>query len=286
VPDILTLPDGSTITVSSKLAGLNTAKKWPGNVLKPFTHLYDTGSGQAAVEVDALYKAAPPVVNPPPPNGQPVTAAPFKTSAWFDDFSEGLNPAYWSTGKLAPGVTAPWNGDETACYDPANVAVKADGLHLSLTAKAQAGFKYSGACVNSNGKVKWSVGEYCGMRVVLPVANGKLLNWPQGWSDGQSWPKTAEIDIFEVLGGALEYHFHGPTGNGQGFGGALHEIGAYRNPAGTTDYYLDGKKVGSESAQGVTADHYLILVNSCGSLGGVTTPGVDAVWASIGLWTP
>lgn len=60
--DVVTLPDGSTITLDAKLMSVG-GRKYPGNVLKPFQHVYDTPSGVATVEIDAVY-AAP---APPPP---------------------------------------------------------------------------------------------------------------------------------------------------------------------------------------------------------------------------
>ena len=67
---MITLPDGSTLTLTPTLGQFDATHKFPGHVPQTKTLVYDTPSGVATVSVGVAYAPTPPN---PPPTPTPVT---------------------------------------------------------------------------------------------------------------------------------------------------------------------------------------------------------------------
>lgn len=183
-----------------------------------------------------------------------------------DEFSGGsLNPAHWSTGWLANGITSPVNTSELECYDPAQVRQSNGTLQLSLTARREScsGTRpYASGMINSDSKFEFTYG-FLEARLWLPGQGRQILNWPAFWADGQNWPKDGEIDVVEGLGGKACWHFVYPAATPGGcapgeFAGGWHTFGADWEP-GVITYYYDGRVVGEVKSGVTAAPMYLIL---------------------------
>jgi beta-glucanase (GH16 family) len=258
----------------------------------------------------AKLKLAPTPAPTPAPAPAATPAAPTTpvptgvTGSWhliFDDEfnGSGLNTQYWSTGWFGSGITGGITGaSEPECYDPSHV-VEANGeLDLNFTQGTEfcAGdsHPYTSGMVTTNGKFSFTYG-LVEFRVWLPTtSNGQVADWPDIWTDGQSWPADGEIDVAEGLGGSICGHYHGPTNNGAGTGeggitgcppgtytGGWHTFAADWEP-GIVTWYYDGKDIGcletSGSACGATnttiagAPMYLILTLGSDPNGTITAP--------------
>jgi len=220
----------------------------------------------------------------------------------FDDEFNGssLNPQYWSTGWFGSGITGGVGGaSEPECYDPSHV-VEANGeLDLNFTQETEScdngSHPYTSGMVTTNGKFSFTYG-LIEFRVWLPTtSNGQVADWPDVWTDGQSWPADGEIDVAEGLGGNICAHYHGPTNNGAGTGagsgdtgcphgtytGGWHTFAADWEP-GIITYYYDGQDIGcletSGSACGPAnetiagAPMYIILSLGSAANGTITAP--------------
>jgi beta-glucanase (GH16 family) len=225
--------------------------------------------------------------NTPEPSGDP--------GSWrlvFDDEFAGtsLDPLYWSTGWFGSGITGTVAGaSENDCYDPAQV-VEANGeLDLNLVARQETcdgtTKDYATGFVTTDGLFSYTYG-FVEARIWLP-GSGSVADWPSFWLDGQNWPTDGELDVVEGLGGEACAHWHGPTGNGQGFApnggtgcpsgtfaGGWHTFGADWEP-GIVTWYYDGHDIGCVESSGsacgpfnstITGDPmYMILGLGAGS---------------------
>lgn len=123
---------------------------------------------------------------------QAAVVLPYAVAGWFDDFSQGINPARWN---IRNGDSA---GNNYAFYIPANVTVQADGVHL--TAKRQTGLAgqptskgYTSGYLDTVGKFSAATGLW-EMVARLPTAKGL---WPAFWLRCDS--TLGEIDIMEAV---------------------------------------------------------------------------------------
>jgi beta-glucanase (GH16 family) len=220
------------------------------------------------------------------PEGSAVVVKPTGVGgSWklkFDDEFNGasLNRAKWSTGWYGSGITAPVDSAEKDCYDPAQVAVGSGALALTLTKKSEncgvSGQAYTTGLVSTRGKFSFTYG-FIQARAWLPAAPGQpgqAANWPDVWTDGQTWPDDGEIDIAEGLGEVCA-HFHGPDapdGLGAGgrtgcpagnYAGGWHTFAADWEP-GIVTYYYDGTDIGSVTSGITSAPMFLILSYASG----------------------
>jgi beta-glucanase (GH16 family) len=183
-----------------------------------------------------------------------------------DEFNTPLlDTLDWSTGWFGSGITGPVNGPmENDCYDPAQVVQANNELDLNLVARTEscAGTtkSYATGFVTTDGLFSYSYG-FVEAKMWLP-GSGSVADWPSFWQDGQSWPADGELDVLEGLGGQACAHWHGPTGNGAGFGpnggtgcppgtftGGWHTFGADWEPGKVTWYY-DGVDIGCIETSG------------------------------------
>jgi beta-glucanase (GH16 family) len=155
--------------------------------------------------------------------------------------------------------------------DPAQVGVSGGTLALTAvqrpcTANNGATYGYASGLVNTYHSFTFTYG-YVEARIFLPAAGGTAANFPAFWADGTGdWPSTGELDVMEVLGDCLGYHFHSPLG---AFGDCAqlgstsgwHTFGADWQP-GVVTYYYDGQRVGEVTAGITGSPMYLILNNS------------------------
>ena len=229
------------------------------------------------------------------------TGVPGNWQLIFDDEFNGtsLNTADWSTGWFGSGVTAGIGGaSEPECYDPSHV-VEANGeLDLNFTQQSSScdnkTMPYTSGMVTTNGKFSFTYG-LIEFRAWLPTAsNGQVADWPDVWTDGQSWPADGEIDVAEGLYGSACAHYHGPTDNGAGTGaggitgcpsgtftGGWHTFAADWEP-GIITWYYDGQDIGcletSGTACGATnstiagAPMYIILTLGSTNAYTITAP--------------
>ena len=208
-----------------------------------------------------------------------------------DEFNgSGLDSSKWSTGWFGSGITGGVGGTgENDCYDPAQAVVSGGELDLNLIAASEqcsgTSKGYATGFVTTDGLFSYSYG-FAEARIWLP-GSGSISDWPSFWQDGQSWPADGELDILEGLGGQACAHWHGPTGNGAGYGpnggtgcpagsftGGWHTFGADWEP-GIVTWYYDGKDIGCIASSGSAcgaydttitgAPQYLILGMGIGS---------------------
>jgi hypothetical protein len=221
--------------------------------------------------------APPPAPAAPPPPPVP-TGDPGSWTLLFDDEFDGssLDTSKWSTGWFGSGITGPLGAGSLSCFDPAQVSVGSGELDVAMAAKPEScggqTLPYASGIVTTNGKFSFTYG-FTEMRAWLPGTGGVISDWPDLWTDGQSWPTDGEDDIVEGLQGQACWHFHYTTGNAPGgcasgsFTGGWHTFGADWEP-GIVTYYYDGNEVGT-IAQGITGAPMYLLI----SLGADNTYG-------------
>ena len=182
---------------------------------------------------------------------------------------------------------------EPECYDPSHVVEGNHELDINFTQETETcdggSHRYTSGIVTTNGNFSFTYG-YVEFRAWLPTAsNGQVADWPDLWAAGQDWPTDGEIDVVEGLGGTACGHWHGPTGDGAGFGagggtgcpagtytGGWHTFGADWEPGSVTWYY-DGQAVGSLTT-GVTSDPMMIIMDVAIAAGDpVQSPGTMKV---------
>jgi beta-glucanase (GH16 family) len=208
--------------------------------------------------------------------------------AFDDEFdTSSLNTALWTVGWFGSGITKPVNTAEDVCYDPANVSQSNGELDLALQATSEtcggATEPYAGALVSTYNHFSFTYG-FVEVRAWLAGSGTTVYDWPQIWTDGQSWPADGEIDLLEGLQGSACYHWHGPpSGIGYGacpsgtFTGGWHTFGVDWEP-GVVTFYYDGFDVGSITSATSTitsSPMYLILVSSTSTSSVVQAPAVE-----------
>jgi beta-glucanase (GH16 family) len=131
---------------------------------------------------------------------------------------------------------------------------------------------YASGILTTNGKFQFTYGFF-EVRAWVPGTGGVISDWPDIWTDGQSWPSDGENDVMEGLRGQACWHFHFNSGNAPGgcssqsFTGGWHTFGADWEP-GIVTYYYDGQQVGTIT-QGITGSPMYVII----SLGGDNTYG-------------
>ena len=207
-----------------------------------------------------------------PSTPQPVGV----TGNWTLKFSDEFNGTSLDTSKWVPswfggntGITKPVNDTyEESCYDPANVSVGGGVVNIAAHARSckatnNKTYNYSSGIINSYGKYNFTYGVM-EARVWIPPGTGRGQNWPAFWTNGENWPTTGEIDVVEVLGGELCYHFHYDGGAPGGCASTTttagwHTFSANWQP-GSIKYYYDGVQVG-QVTQGVTSAPMYLIIN-------------------------
>lgn len=208
--------------------------------------------------------------NPPPGTGTWVKV--------FEDNFDGTgdpDAAKWTANWLGcpTCITPPVQSGELAAYDPAQCVVGSGVLRLRTIADpvtiGGTTYPYRSCMIQSNGKFNFTFGYMEANLKVLSSPNGKIANWPAWWSNGQDWPTTGEIDIFEGLSGDACWHFHysgGAPGGcqpGTGYVDGYHTFGALWE-AGMIRYYYDGALIGTVSSGVTSAPMYIIMNHAAG----------------------
>ena len=208
------------------------------------------------------------VSSPTSASGVEPVGVPGSWNLIFDDefYGQGLDSS-WSTGWFGSGITAGIGGaSEPECYDPSHVVEGNHELDINFTQETETcdggSHRYTSGIVTTNGNFSFTYG-YVEFRAWLPTAsNGQVADWPDLWAAGQDWPTDGEIDVVEGLGGTACGHWHGPTGDGAGFGagggtgcpagtytGGWHTFGADWEP-GIVTWYYDGQDIGCVATSG------------------------------------
>ncbi len=195
---------------------------------------------------------------------------------WTLKFSDDFNGTTLDTSKWVPswfggntGITKPVNDTyEESCYDPSNVSVGGGVVNIaaqtrSCRATNNKTYNYASGIINSYGKYNFTYGVM-EARVWIPPGTGRGQNWPAFWTNGENWPTTGEIDVVEVLGGEMCYHFHYDGGAPGGCASTTatagwHTFSAKWQP-GSITYYYDGQQVG-QITQGVTSAPMYLIIN-------------------------
>jgi len=284
--------------------------------------------GQATVTFTGV---ASPTPTPTPTPTSTSTAVPNPTGSpsvggtlnllWSDEFSGTSGSAPDSTkwfnttgdGCAAPDSNCGWGNGEQQWYTPSantvdgstqgNLLITANRLSSSSTQMCYYGkCSWSSGKMTTKGKAGFTYG-YLEARVKGPAGNG---NWPAFWMLGTDiytnpWPRSGEIDIYEVLGSAQTTnwgtahfadagggHIQGPGANtwntGTNTTQTFHTYGILWKP-GSITWYFDGAAKGTARASdyptsqwpfGKTASDtptfYAILNNAMGGAGG----GIDS----------
>jgi chitodextrinase len=191
----------------------------------------------------------------------------------FDDEMNGtsVDLSKWRPnwlGSSDTAITKPIDSSEQSCYDPAQVTE--GGGNLTLTAvkrlcTAQNGvtYQYASGMIESDGKFNFTYG-FMEAHMWLPNGGGSLVDWPAFWASGSNWPADGEIDVMEVLGGQLCWHFH-YSGGAPGSCPSVPEIGGWHTfgadwEPGVITFYYDGVRVG-QITSGVTSAPMKLCVN-------------------------
>lgn len=187
----------------------------------------------------------------------------------FDDEFNGstVDTSDWSVGWFGSGITTAPDASEQNCEDPAEVSEAGGSLAIRAVAKSEScggvTKPYASGLISSNGKFQFTYGAF-EARIWVPGNGSTIADWPQFWSDGQSWPADGEIDALEGLRGRACYHFH-YSGGGRGgcstvagAAGGWHTYAADWEP-GSITYYYDGRQVWHTSTGVTSAPMYLIL---------------------------
>lgn len=210
------------------------------------------------------------------------------------EFNGSTLPSPWTTGWFGSGITQGVGGSgENDCYDPAQTVVGNGELDLNLIKKTETcggkSHQYATGFVTTDGKFSYTYGFVEARVWIAEGSQGQAVDWPSFWQDGQNWPSDGELDVLEGLDGDVCAHWHGPTGNGTGYGtnggsgcpgtdyaGGWHTFGADWEPGKVTWYY-DGQNIGcvetsgsdcggaSHDSQITGAPQYLILGMGIGS---------------------
>ena len=235
-----------------------------------------------------------------PSTGPQPLGVPGSWTVKFDDEFSGssLDLTKWQPNWLAgdnTSITTPPNSADLNCEDPAQVSEGAGVLHLAVaqrSCRASNGhtFAYAGGLVNTYNSYQFTYGYIESRIYIPPTGSGAAANFPAFWADGTgTWPATGELDVMEVLGSCLAYHFHSTAG---AFGGCAtipitsgwHTFGADWQ-AGVVTYYYDGVQVG-QITRGITgAPMYLILDNNVDTTyGGPTVAPADVQVDYVRAW--
>ena len=123
------------------------------------------------------------LASPPAPAAEPRAAA---AASWRDDFNS-----------LDPNT---WNVIERDCFVPANVAVSAGMLRMTIARSARADCPgVTGARINTYGLREFGPGTF-EARIKFVLAPG---SWQTFWLTGagdRAFPANGEVDIAEVIG--------------------------------------------------------------------------------------
>jgi len=211
--------------------------------------------------------SATPAATGTTPTTAPSSSSSHGTLVFSDEFSgSSLDSSKWTANWLgAPeSVTAPANGSETGCYDPAQVSVTGGEADLTAVAKSCTvngkSYAYRSGMIQTDGKFNFTHG-YAEARIWTPAGTGM---WPAFWLDGQNWPTDGEIDVLEAYGtdySTFHYHYpNGAPGGGTNVAGATAGWHTYAvNWTGsTTTWYYDDVQVYSMATQ-TNSPMYLIL---------------------------
>ena len=226
-----------------------------------------------------------PTTTPPVSNGTLPLGPAGASGTWKLKFADEFNGTSLDTTKWRPNwfgssntsVTRPINDYEDSCYDPAQVKVSGGSLHLTAVklSSAKAGCttkdgrsaSYASGMVMGDARYNFTYG-YIEARIHLPGDGGVPENWAAFWANGETWPRTGEIDVMETLEGEPRWHFHYESGGQHRSTGSRfdlispktgwHTFGALWEPGKITFYY-DGKEVGSTTSGVTSAPMYMIL---------------------------
>ena len=221
---------------------------------------------------------------------------------WSLKFDDEFNGSSLDLGKWQPNwlagdnssVMHPPNSDDINCTDPGQVSEGGGVLRLTAVQRSCAAdngvtYRYASGLVNTNSSFQFTHG-YMEARIYLPSEGGHLLDFPQFWADGTgNWPSTGELDVMEVLGNCVGYHFHSDSGGPGSCAsvrnpGGWHVFGA-RWEAGAVTYYYDGVQVGRITSGITDSPMYLILDNCVDpTWGGATSAPVSMLVDYVRVW--
>lgn len=213
-----------------------------------------------------------------------------------DTFSEGFNSAVWDY-KYINGDT---HDDEQTQYVRSNVVTDTLGAHLLVKKEtAPDGRPFTGGMLCSYPGLNVPPPAFFEAKIKTP---GGIGSWPAFWLlNKDRYPP--EIDIFEILNNDTidNIHYHGNK-NYDAYSGQFNmRVAPYADfhvyglhyTQGLIEWWVDGNKVGSTTAEPINDPLYITINNTVGANGSYSgPPNVNSIFPTdmtveyVRVWTP
>ena len=198
-------PPSAPAATDGPVASLAVAESGPRSTVPPAAPsppAPDVARARTSAPVAATTSAPPAAATPVPASTTTVLVPPGWRETFFDDFTNGLGPA-WTAVTTGSGLFD--DPFPIGCYTPGQVHVVDGVLRLSAERKASTCLghqnDYSSGLVTTRTKFFQQYGRF-EARMRTPVIAG---TWPAWWLMPERniygyWPLSGEIDIMEYVG--------------------------------------------------------------------------------------
>lgn len=212
----------------------------------------------------------PPMTQPTPPTISAPQKTPTPPVAGNLIYADEFNSLQWDTRYVETLWGLHGYSDEDEYYARSHATVGNGVLHLAATKTPQGGWNYTSGQISSGGN--WNDGghdqpgfafKYGYIEASMKLTKGNL--WPAFWLIGTG-TQDQEIDIMEYIGEPGKWHatlHNGPQqgktiNSGLDLTAGFHRYGIHWQ-ANRIDWYFDGAKVFTVTANIPQAPHFFIL---------------------------